>query len=112
MNWVILIIAGLFEVGYTYSLGKTKEVSGNAIYAWYGIFVLCLIVSMVLLIKSVQGLPLGTAYAIWTGIGAVGTVIIGILVFKDPVSFWRLFFYRYANRFYSWIKVCNWPLEQ
>lgn len=92
MNWVILIIAELFEVGYTYSLGKTKEVSGNAIYTWYGIFVLCLIVSMVLLIKSVQGLPLGTAYAIWTGIGAVGTVIIGILVFKDPVSFWRLFF--------------------
>lgn len=92
MNWVILIIAGLFEVGYTYSLGKAKETSGDSVYTWYGIFVLCLIISMVLLIKSVQGLPLGTAYAIWTGIGAVGTVIIGILVFKDPASFWRLFF--------------------
>ena len=48
--------------------------------------------SMVLLIKAIQTLPIGTAYAVWTGIGAVGTVLVGILVFKDPTNFWRLFF--------------------
>jgi quaternary ammonium compound-resistance protein SugE len=47
---------------------------------------------MVLLLKATQTLPIGTAYAVWTGIGAVGTVLVGILVFKDPVSFWRIFF--------------------
>jgi quaternary ammonium compound-resistance protein SugE len=47
---------------------------------------------MVLLIKATQTLPIGTAYAVWTGLGAVGTVIIGILFFKEPSDFWRLFF--------------------
>jgi quaternary ammonium compound-resistance protein SugE len=44
------------------------------------------------LYKAVQTLPIGTAYAVWTGIGAVGTVLVGILVFKEPAEFWRLFF--------------------
>ena len=47
---------------------------------------------MVLLVKATQTLPIGTAYAVWTGIGAVGTVLIGIIFFKEPVDFWRLFF--------------------
>jgi quaternary ammonium compound-resistance protein SugE len=47
---------------------------------------------MLLLIKATQTLPIGTAYAVWTGIGAVGTVLMGIFFFKDPVSFWRIFF--------------------
>jgi quaternary ammonium compound-resistance protein SugE len=47
---------------------------------------------MVLLIKATQTIPLGTAYAVWTGIGAAGTVILGILFFKDPMTFWRIFF--------------------
>ena len=47
---------------------------------------------MMLLIKATQSLPIGTAYAVWTGIGAVGTVLMGIFVFKDPVTFWRIFF--------------------
>jgi quaternary ammonium compound-resistance protein SugE len=47
---------------------------------------------MLLLIKATQELPIGTAYAVWTGIGAVGTVIIGIFFFKEPADFWRLFF--------------------
>lgn len=49
-------------------------------------------ISMLLLIKATQTLPIGTAYAVWTGIGAVGTVLVGIFLFKDPVNFWRLFF--------------------
>lgn len=59
---------------------------------WYGGFLLCLTISMLLLIKATQELPIGTAYAVWTGIGAVGTVIMGILFFKEPADFWRLFF--------------------
>lgn len=47
---------------------------------------------MLLLIKATQGLPMGTAYAVWTGIGAVGTVLVGILVFKEPATFLRLLF--------------------
>ena len=59
---------------------------------WYGAFAVCLVASMALLIKATQTLPLGTAYAVWTGIGAVGTVLIGIFVFKEPANFWRIFF--------------------
>lgn len=92
MNWIILIIAGLFEVGFTLCLGKAKEASGNEMYMWYTGFLVSLVISMGLLMKATQTLPLGTAYAVWTGIGAVGTVIIGILIFKDPTNFWRLFF--------------------
>jgi quaternary ammonium compound-resistance protein SugE len=92
MNWIILIIAGLFEVGFASCLGKVKETSGNEMYWWFGGFLACLTISMLLLIKATETLPIGTAYAVWTGIGAVGTVLMGILVFKDPVSFWRMFF--------------------
>ncbi len=92
MNWIILIIAGLFEVAFTSCLGKTKETTGTEMYMWYGGFFVSLVLSMGLLMKAVQGLPIGTAYAVWTGIGAVGTVLMGIFVFKDPASFWRIFF--------------------
>ncbi len=92
MNWLILVIAGLFEVGFASCLAKAKESTGTEMYAWYGGFLISLIISMLLLIKATQTLPIGTAYAVWTGIGAVGTVIIGIIVFKDPATFWRVFF--------------------
>lgn len=92
MNWIILVIAGLFEVGFASCLGKAKYATGNTVYFWYGGFLICLFISMALLIKATQTLPLGTAYAVWTGIGAVGTVLMGIFVFKDPVHFWRIFF--------------------
>lgn len=92
MNWLILITAGLFEVGFATCLGKAKETSGNAALFWMLGFFLCLATSMTLLYKATQTLPIGTAYAVWTGIGAFGTVLIGIFVFKEPVHFWRLFF--------------------
>jgi quaternary ammonium compound-resistance protein SugE len=92
MNWILLIIAGFFEVGFASCLGKARTVTGNAAYLWYGGFLLCLTVSMLLLFKATQTLPIGTAYAVWTGIGAVGTVLVGIIVFKDPIGFWRIFF--------------------
>ncbi|PKO99935.1 MAG: QacE family quaternary ammonium compound efflux SMR transporter [Bacteroidetes bacterium HGW-Bacteroidetes-8] len=92
MNWVILILAGFFETGFAFCLGKAKEATGVATLYWYTGFVICLAISMVLLIKATREIPIGTAYAVWTGIGAVGTVIIGIIVFKEPSHFWRLFF--------------------
>ncbi|MFB9121450.1 DMT family transporter [Bergeyella porcorum] len=92
MNWIILIVAGLFEVGFTFCLGKAKESTGSEMYAWYAGFLISLTLSMSLLMKATQALPLGTAYAVWTGIGAVGTVLVGIFIFKEPISFWRIFF--------------------
>ena len=92
MNWILLILGGLFEIGFTSSLGKAKEATGSEMYMWYGSFGVCLVVSMALLIKATQTLPLGTAYAVWTGIGAVGSVLVGIILFKEPATFWRVFF--------------------
>ncbi|MCM4157933.1 multidrug efflux SMR transporter [Gramella sp. AN32] len=92
MNWVLLIIAGLFEVAFAFCLGKAKEASGSEMYFWYAGFLVTLFISMGLLIKATQTLPIGTAYAIWTGIGAVGTVIVGIMVFKEPATFMRILF--------------------
>jgi quaternary ammonium compound-resistance protein SugE len=92
MNWIVLIIAGLFEVAFAFCLGKAKETTGNEMYLWYAGFLVALIFSMGLLIKATQTLPIGTAYAVWTGIGAVGTVLAGILVFKEPATFLRLLF--------------------
>ena len=92
MNWVILIIAGLFEVAFAFCLGKANETSGNEMYLWYSGFLIALVSSMLLVMKATQTLPIGTAYAIWTGIGAVGTVLVGIIIFKEPITLLRLLF--------------------
>ena len=92
MNWFLLIIAGLFEVGFATCLGKAKESSGNLAIWWMLGFFICLSISMVLLYKATQSIPIGTAYAVWTGIGACGTVLVGILLFEEPIHFWRMFF--------------------
>lgn len=92
MNWLILIIAGLFEVAFAFCLGKAKETNGTEMVLWYIGFAVALTISMALLIKATQSIPIGTAYAVWTGVGAVGTVLVGILVFKEPATFLRLFF--------------------
>ena len=92
MNWIILIVAGLFESGFAFCLGKMKGAEGSSYYLWGVGFFVSLALSMVLLAKAVQTLPIGTAYPVWTGIGAVGTVVLGILFFHEPVSFLRLFF--------------------
>ena len=92
MNWLLLIIAGLLEVGFASCLGKAKETTGMNSTWWMIGFFVCLTISMLLLYKASQTLPIGTAYAVWTGIGAVGTVLMGIIFFKEPSDFWRLFF--------------------
>lgn len=92
MNWILLIIAGLFEVGFTTCLAKARITTGTSSLLWIAGFFISLSLSMYLLYKTTQTLPMGTAYAVWTGIGAVGTALIGILFFKEPADFWRLFF--------------------
>ncbi len=87
MSWLILFVAGLFEIGWAVGL----KLSENFTKPWPTAFtVVSLIVSMILLGIAMRSLPLGTAYAVWTGIGAVGTVIIGILYFGDPFTYTRV----------------------
>jgi len=89
MYWLVLFIAGIFEIawaiGLKYSDGFTK--------LYPSVFTaISLILSMGLLTYAVKGLPIGTAYTVWTGIGAVGTTILGILLFNEPKDFLRMFF--------------------
>ena len=92
MNWILLILGGLFETAFASCLGKAKETTGTTATVWIVGFFISLSISMFLLYKATQTLPIGTAYAVWTGIGAVGTAIVGIIFFKEPADFWRLFF--------------------
>ena len=91
MNWIALIGAGLCEVAFTFCMGRPKGVSGWEFYSWLLGFLCCMSLSMYLLIKAIQTIPIGTAYPIWTGIGAAGTVLLGILFFHEPATFWRLY---------------------
>jgi len=95
INWILLIIGGLFETGFALSLGKAQQTSGKELWMWLVAFAIFVTISMYLLFKSMggeQAIPVGTAYAVWGAIGAVGTVVGGIIFFKEPVHFWRLFF--------------------
>jgi len=92
MNWLLLIVAGFFEVGFATCLGKARGTTGNTALFWMCGFFISLSISMYLLYKATQTLPIGTAYAVWTGVGAVGTVLVGIFIFKEPAEFWRIFF--------------------
>ena len=88
----MIIIAGLFETAFAICLGKAKDASGASATMWLAGFLVCLTISMALLYKATQTLPIGTAYAVWTGIGAAGSVIAGILLFNEPTSILRLVF--------------------
>lgn len=87
MEWVILLIAGIFEIswaiGLKYSHGFTQIVPTV-------ITIICMIASFYFLALALKSLPLGTAYAIWTGIGTLGTVILGIILFKEPATAIRI----------------------
>ncbi len=95
INWIILFIGGVFETGFAVSLGKAQETSGKSQALWLASFAVCVAISMFLLYKAMGGekaIPVGTAYAVWGAIGAIGTVVAGIILFNEPVTFWRLFF--------------------
>ena len=87
MAWIILFIAGLFEIGWAVGLKFTEGFTRPIPTILTGI---SLVASMGLLGWAVKSLPLGTAYAVWTGVGAVGTAIVGILLFKEPATAGRL----------------------
>jgi quaternary ammonium compound-resistance protein SugE len=87
MAWIILFVAGLFEIGWAVGLKFTEGFTRPIPTVLTGI---SLVASMGLLGWAVKSLPLGTAYAVWTGVGAVGTAIVGILVFKEPATAGRL----------------------
>ncbi|ATL46365.1 QacE family quaternary ammonium compound efflux SMR transporter [Chitinophaga caeni] len=90
MAWLFLIIGGLFEIGFTISLKYAENFT--KLYPSIS-FVICITLSFLFLNRAInQGIPIGTAYAVWTGIGAAGTAIAGMLLFKEPAFFWRVFF--------------------
>jgi len=85
MAWVYLFGAGAFEIGFTTCMKL------NGIWPTILFFVFATL-SFWLLTRAMKTIPLGTAYAVWTAIGAVGTAVVGIVAFGDPVTFWRVFF--------------------
>jgi quaternary ammonium compound-resistance protein SugE len=89
MAWMLLLLAGAFEVGFTTSMQFMKNAR-----SWWPIvsFVICVALSMLLLGKAAQQIPVGTAYAVWTGIGAFGTALLGLLYFGEPATPMRLLF--------------------
>lgn len=87
MPWLWLIIGGMFEVGFTTSL---RFVDGFRNLPWTLAFLASVAVSMSLLEIASRSIPMGTAYAVWGGIGAVGTVAVGMLWFHEPTSIVRL----------------------
>jgi quaternary ammonium compound-resistance protein SugE len=87
MAWYILVVAGLFEIGWAIGL---KYTDGFTRPLPVVLTIGALVISMVLLGLAVRELPIGTAYAVWTGIGAVGTAILGIVLLNEPVTALRL----------------------
>lgn len=89
MEWVYLSLAGIFEIGFTTFL---KLSDGLRRIGYTLAFVAAAAMSFWLLTLSLDAIPLGTAYAVWTGIGAFGTAVVGMLYFRDPVTIGRVFF--------------------
>lgn len=89
MAWVLLIVAGLLETGWAIGLKYTEGFTKF----WPSVLTIAaIIVSMFMLSVAARTLPIGTAYAVWVGIGAAGAVILGILLLGEPISFGRMFF--------------------
>ena len=87
--WFYLLLAGVFEVGFTTCL----KLSDGLTKLWWSLaFLASAALSFLLLNVAAKSIPLGTAYAVWTGIGAAGTAVIGIVWFRDPATPWRLVF--------------------
>ncbi len=95
INWIFLIIGGLFEAFFAISLGKAQESVGKEKWMWLAAFAVNVSLSMYLLYRAMGGakpIPVGTAYAVWAGFGAVCSVVLGVIVFSEPVTMWRMFF--------------------
>jgi quaternary ammonium compound-resistance protein SugE len=89
MAWVYLMFAGLFEVGFA----STLKLTDGFTKLWPTlIFSICILLSFLLLNRALRDIPIGTAYAVWTGIGAAGTAAVGIFFYKEPATALRLVF--------------------
>ncbi|MFY7734932.1 MAG: DMT family transporter [Bacteroidia bacterium] len=89
MNWINLLLAGLFEIGWTIGL---KQMDNHKNTLWTAIFYISIVTSFYFLQQALKVIPIGTAYAIYTSIGAVGSVIIGMIFFKEPATLIRIGF--------------------
>lgn len=89
MNWIALVIAGIFEIGWPLGLKMAQQANGNKV-AWILFAVVSMAISGTLLFYAQKTIPMGTAYAAWTGIGAVGTLLVGVVFFQDSASILRL----------------------
>jgi quaternary ammonium compound-resistance protein SugE len=89
MNWIALVIAGIFEIGWPLGLKMAQQANGNKV-GWILFAVVSMAISGTLLFYAQKTIPMGTAYATWTGIGAVGTLLVGIVFFQDSASILRL----------------------
>jgi quaternary ammonium compound-resistance protein SugE len=89
MAWIYLIIAGFFEIGWPLGL-KLSSIQSHHRFWWIALAVVSMALSGLFLWMAQKSIPMGTAYAIWTGIGAVGAFIVGIMAFNDPATFGRL----------------------
>lgn len=89
MAWIYLLLAGAFEIGWPLGLklGWTTE---GVDWRWIAVAVVAILVSGTLLLLAQREIPIGTAYAVWTGIGAVGTFLVGVFAFGDPATVTRL----------------------
>ncbi|WP_265569479.1 DMT family transporter [Sphingomicrobium nitratireducens] len=87
MAWVLLVLGGLFEVGFTTTL---RYVDGFRNLPWTLAFLVSVALSMALLERAARTIPMGTAYAVWGGIGAIGTVVVGIAFYDEPGTTVRL----------------------
>ncbi|HIY74996.1 MAG TPA: multidrug efflux SMR transporter [Candidatus Sphingobacterium stercorigallinarum] len=89
MNWIALIAAGIFEIGWPLGLKMAQNGGANKL-TWIGVAIVSMSISGALLFYAQKTIPIGTAYAIWTGLGAVGTLLVGIFFFGDSAHFLRL----------------------
>jgi multidrug transporter EmrE-like cation transporter len=89
MAWMYLLLAGLFEIGFAISI---KLMDGHKNIPWTIAFYVCVVLSFGFLEQAARSLPIGTAYAVWTGIGGVGVAIIGMAFLGDPITPWRIVF--------------------
>lgn len=83
-HWFMLILSGLFELGFTFCMSKYSHAVGSSKIWWLIALVCSMGTSLYIISKAVKGIPVGTAYPVWTGIGAVGTVLIGIFFSRNP----------------------------
>lgn len=88
MSWIYLIIAGIFEIGWPVGL-KMAQTPGKGVIGVV-LAVLCMAISGYLLFLAQKAIPMGTAYAVWTGIGAAGAFVLGIFLYNDPASLFRI----------------------